>query len=115
MSFPSLLGRPLLIEHREATGVDQYGNEVFGVVATTTTHGYTEQTAAAEVIVDRHTYTADWLVVVPTGTRLGPHDRVKDDDMEDRTLEIMGPPTKAWNPRARAVHHVEARAVEVTG
>lgn len=112
MSLAGLLNQPLTIQRRGVVGTDEYGNDVLGTVSTPAAVGYVEQTAAKEITVGQETYTTDWLVVLPAGTAIDGSDRIVHDG---RLLEVIGSPHEAWNPRRRAVDHVEVRAREVTG
>ena len=107
-----MLTQTATVEHRSATSVDAYGNEVATTVSTTAVSAYVEQTAATEVIVDRETYVTDWLVVLPAGTVIDASDQIL---YGAHTLKVVGPPARPWSPRTRAEHHVECRCVEVVG
>lgn len=114
MAIAHLLKQPVTIQHVTITGTDALGNEVQGVDSDQNidTLGYVEQTAAAEVTVDRQTYTTDWLVILPSDVTVGARDRIVSGAV---TLEIVGPPSEAWNPIAGAVDHIECRCRYVTG
>ena len=115
MSIARLLTQPLTIHHRGPTDpptTDKYGNEIIVETGTEPVNGYVEQTEAQEGTVDRETYITDWLVVLPADAALSGRDWVS---YGGRTLEIVGPPAKPWNPRRRSVSHIEARGQEVVG
>lgn len=112
MTFAALLNQPITVERRGVTGTDAYRSEVLGTVTTYTTVGYLEQTAAVEVIVDRETYTSEWLLVLPSGSFIDANDRVVYGGV---TYEVIGPPHRVWNPRIASEHHVEARLKATSG
>lgn len=114
MAIAHLLKQPVTIQHVASSGTDALGNEVTDVDPDDNidTFGYVEQTAAAEITVDRQTYTSDWLVILPAGVTVGARDRIVSGDI---TLEVIGPPAEAWNAIAGAVDHIECRCRYVTG
>lgn len=112
MSLRSLTNQALTIQRRGTVALDQYNNEVPGTEATVTARGYAEQTAATEIIVDRQTYLTDWLVVIYGTPAISASDRIT---VDGHTLQVVGEPERAWNPRTRKTSHVEARCTEVTG
>lgn len=112
MTFAGMLNQPLTVHLRGVTGTDQYNNEVVGTTSSYPVEGYLEQTAATEVIVDRQTYTSDWLLVLPAGSALTAWSQVAHGS---DTFEVIGPPSRPWNPRTRSEHHVEARLKATSG
>lgn len=112
MSITSLLNQTVTIQRRSATGTDDYGNEVPGTTSSVTTVGYVEQAVAEEITVDRETYVTDWRVFLPAGTAIDGSDRVVHGA---KVFEVVGSPHEVWNPRTQIIHHIEARAREVTG
>jgi hypothetical protein len=112
MTLRTLLKQPLTIQRRSGTTTDPYGNEVPTTTTTIATTGYLEQTQATEITVDRQTYTTDWRVVLPAGTAIDGSDRIVYGTL---TLEVIGKPHEAWNPRVGKVSHLELRCREVAG
>lgn len=112
MSLAALLNQPVIVQRRSATSTDEYGNEVDALTTSAAIGGYAEQTAAQELVVDRETYTTDWLVILPPGTAIDGSDRVV---VGGHTLEVVGQPHVAWNPRASQYQQVECRCREVSG
>jgi hypothetical protein len=113
MTLAGLLNQPLTIQRRGVVSTDpDYGNDVPGTTSTVATVGYVEQTVATEIIVDRETYVTDWLVVLPAGTAVDASDRIVHGS---KTLEVIGSPHEAWNPRRAMVSQVECRCRETAG
>lgn len=111
MSLTSLLTRPSTIVSVTASGTkDEYGNPAAGTPTRTATLCYLEpwRATAGEQDVDRATTSDDWLYVVPAGTTLTSIDHIEVDG-ETGTFEVVGEPAALWNPRKRAVSHIEAR------
>jgi len=112
VAIADLLKQTGTVQRRGKVGTDRYNNDVVGTISDYETSAYLEQTAAQEVLVDRETYTSDWLLVLPTGSPLDAWDRFVYGDL---TFEVVGPPHRVWNPRTASEHHVEARLQQVTG
>lgn len=109
---PHLLRQPLTIGRWGVTGQDGYGNDVYGVVSSSTVNGYLEQTDAREVTLNRQTYISDWLALLPAGTAIDSNDHIT---YAGATYEVIGPPNRCWNPRLAAEDHVECRLRSATG
>lgn len=112
MALTRLLDQALTIRRRQAGALDEHGNEVTETVSSTTVDGYLEQTAETELVVDRETYTSDWLCVLPASTDIDAGDQVV---FGGATFEVLGPPARRWNPRTAATSHVECRLRATTG
>lgn len=113
MSLASLFRQPVTVEHTSSTGIDNLGNEIPGVVSTTSTFGYAHQVDADEVTVDQRTYRVDWEVFLPRETVIDGGDSVLIPG--PIRLFVVGPPEQVRNPRTATYSHVRFKARSVTG
>lgn len=96
-----------------STGLaDRYGDATKVAGIPVATFGYLEQRTAVEVIVDRDTYSSEWVGFLPEGTVVGPADHLLFDGV---SYEVIGPPHRVWNPRTGGEHHVECQLRVVSG
>jgi hypothetical protein len=103
MSLANLLNQPLSLQRVTASTVDEYGNAVTGAYgAPVTVLGFLEQTASTEIQVDRDTIITEWQCFLPTGTVIGPLDRIS---YQGQTFEVIGSPASWWNPRTQVESH----------
>lgn len=112
MTLATLLNRTVTVQRRAVTDTDVYGNDTVELTSVAIVNGYIEQTDAAEVTIDRTTYTTTHLVMLDAGTDVRGGDRLVCDGV---SYEVIGPPDRPYNPRARATSHIECRARVVTG
>lgn len=107
-----LINLPVEVRSRGPSGTDDYGNEVPGTITTTETVAYVEQTESRELVVDRQTVTADWLVLLPAQIVIDASDHVV---VGLAILEVVGKPWRVINPRTRSESHIECRCRSVEG
>lgn len=97
---------------RARPGTDEWGNTVADWAAGDRVDlpARVQQASAGEDTYDRDQQEALFLVFLPPGADVTGHDRL---EWAGRVLELVGPPAAVAG--YRAVHHIEARAREVTG
>ena len=99
-----LMNQSVTVVSRSYSDVaDQYGNQV-PTETTTDMLVFLQQIAAAE----KGGYVPETtdLIVLPTGTVIDADDVIIDGN--GLRYEVIGPPTRVWNPRTHVEHHVEA-------
>jgi hypothetical protein len=111
VSLLGLMKQPVRLYHVEDTTIDPTtGNQVPTTGAGVEVDAYVEQTDSREILVDQTTYVADWLVLLPPGTRCDSGTQIA---YRGRLLEAVGPPWDAVNPRLQLDSHVEVRCRSV--
>jgi hypothetical protein len=119
MSIAHLLQRPVtIVRINPNSGTDDYGNPLPAVEERTDAVAYLEQTDAAEALVGGTTYSTDWFIALPAGTKLDAWDRVEVPDMivrdsstgedEVAVFEVVGYPDRTHRAAPDGEHHVEA-------
>jgi head-tail adaptor len=98
---------------RAGTTASRYGDDVkdWPTAERTTTKAWVAQRNRAENLDGREAQDRTFIVYLPASTDVTGLDRVEWDGL---TLEIVGPPRRAWSPKLRGEHHIEldARLVE---
>lgn len=91
---------------------DGYGNQVpdWAAAEALALPARVQQTSQSEDVADRDQQQAGYVVFLPAVADVTGSDRL---DWHGRILELTGPPAAV--AAYRTVHHVEARAREVTG
>lgn len=121
MSLQRLLRQPVTIHHVEVVDTDETGDDVLDEdIDPTEVLAYLGQGlggqslsfGGGEDLVNRETYTSDWILVVPPGTVIDANDTV---EFGDDTFQVIGPPNRVWNPRTNSEHHIEARLQAIEG
>ena len=113
MSLSNLLLQPLSLQRVAASTTDEYGNAVTGGYGSpVTVLGYLEQVSSTETQVDRDTIVTEWKCFLPTGTVIGPLDRIT---YNSQTFEVIGSPASWWNPRTQVESHFTVALRTVIG
>jgi len=111
MSLARLLNQPLTVQ-TVTTTLDDYGNAVPGPLgAPVAALGYLEQSTTTEYLAGRQATVTTWLAFLAAGTAIHPMDYI---NREGQTFQVSGEPWHVWNPRTKAVHHIECKLTEVT-
>lgn len=106
MSVDRLMVQPLTIVKVGGSTLDEYGNTVaaaYGSPIQTT--GYLEQRVSTEYLLDRDAIATNWVAYFPAGTNVSGLDRVQ---FGGQTFEVDGEPWQVFNPRLKAVSHLQA-------
>jgi len=113
MSLAKLLNQPLSLQRITASTTDPYGNVITGGFgAPVTVLGFLEQVSSTETQVDRDTTVTEWKCFLPTGTVIGPLDRIT---FQGQTFEVIGSPASWWNPRTQTESHFTVALRTVIG
>lgn len=110
MSLASLMSETVLWQKYAPGAQDAHGVAVPQWIENGEVPAYVEQTASQEILGERDTVAADWLVIIPAGVRIGAQDRLV---YRGRTLEVVGDPANFHKPGMD--HHIEIQARGVQG
>jgi hypothetical protein len=99
---------------RAGSTTSRYGDEIrdWSAAERTTVKGWVAQRDRSENVDGREAQDRTFIVYLPAGTDVTGLDRV---EALGLTLEVVGPPNRAWSPRLRGEHHVELDGRVVTG
>lgn len=112
MSVERLMVQPLTIQ-TVGSSTDIYGDQVpANVGSPVSVTGYLEQSSTTETLVDRDTVVTSWKAYLPAGTAINYLDFIT---FEGQKFQVNGAPWKVFNPRTRAVSHIELELVVVNG
>ena len=113
MSLARLFTQPLTVQAVSTSTLDAYGSVVPGIPAGAgvTVNGYLEQTATVEFLSGRETTVTTWKVYLPAGTSIHPMSYIS---YLGQTFQVDGEPWLVFNPRTKAVDHIECKLTEVT-
>jgi head-tail adaptor len=112
VSFAALLTYRVEVFTRQASDPedDEQGVTVETFVSSGEVPAWVEQLSADEVLRDRDTVLADWLVIVPIDTAVTAYDRILYGDV---ILQVSGHPAGAPTPRGD--HHLELKCLAIEG
>jgi hypothetical protein len=113
VSLTSLMVHDVTIVRAGST-TSRYGDTVrdWSTATETVTKGWVAQQDRSEDLDGREAQDRTFIVYLPASADVTGLDRVEWDGL---TLEIVGPPRRAWSPKLRGEHHVELDARLVTG
>ena len=113
MSFDRLLNQPLTVQTTSDATLDDYGSVIPGLPtgAPVPVLGYLEQTTTTEYVSGRQTTVTTWAAFLSAGTAITPMDYIA---REGQKFQVSGEPWHVYNPRTKAVHHIECKLTEVT-
>ena len=113
MSLARLMAQPLTVQAWGVVGLDTYGGEIMGAVgAPVAVSGYLEQTSTVEFLVNRDTTVTTWKAYLPAGTTITPQSYI---NFNAQKFQVDGEPWLVYNPRTKAVDHIECKLTVVTG
>ena len=113
MSLTSLMVHDVTIA-RAGTTESRYSDDVrdWSTATETVTKGWVAQQDRAEDVDGREAQDRTFIVYLPASADVTGLDRI---EWEGLTLEVVGPPRRAWSPKLRGEHHVELTCRLVTG
>ena len=113
MSILALMNQPLTVQTVAGTTTDVYGNSVpTPVGAPVAAVGYLEMKDSVETVLNRDTVVSKWTVAFPATTVIGPLDYV---NFNAQKFQVDGEPWRVYNPRTKAVSHIQCKLIVVTG
>lgn len=112
MSLLRLMNQPLTVQTVGGTSTDEYGNEVTGAIGDPVpVSGFLEQKDTTEYINGRETTVTRWTAILPATADIHPMDYI---NFESQKFQVDGEPDHKWNPRVRAVSHIECKLTVAT-
>ena len=113
MSLSRLMSQPLTVQSVGPATQDVYGTWIPGPLgAQVAVSGYLEQTSTVEFLVNRDTTVTTWKAYLPAGTVITPQSYI---NLNAQVFQVDGAPWQVWNPRTKAVDHIECKLTVVTG
>jgi hypothetical protein len=113
MSLSRLMTQPLTVQAMGAVGYDIYGSEIPGAVgAPVAVNGYLEQSTTVEVVLNRDTTVTTWKAYLPASVVITPLSII---NFQAQVFQVDGEPWDVWNPRTKAVDHIECKLIVVKG
>jgi len=113
VTLSRLMNQPLTVQAMGGTTTDVYGDQVPGALGDpVAVLGYLEQVTTAEHLADRDTVVSSWQAFLPASTVIGHMDYIT---FQSQKFQVDGEPHQVWNPRTRAVVHIECKLVVVGG
>ena len=113
MSLARLMSQPLTVQAVGPATQDTYGDWIPGALgAPVSVLGYLEQEASVELLVNRDTTITTWKAFLPASTVITPLSYI---NFQAQRFQVDGEPHDVWNPRTKAVDHIECKLVVVSG
>ncbi len=113
MSLARLMSQPLTVQAMGSTTQDAYGDWIPGAVgAPVAVSGYLEQSSSVEFVLNRDTTVTTWKAYLPAATVITPLSLV---NFQAQVFQVDGEPWDVWNPRTKAVDHIECKLIVVAG
>jgi len=95
------------------TTQDVYGDWIPGAVgAPVAVNGYLEQSTTVEDVLNRDTTVTTWKAFLPASTVITPLSLV---NFQAQVFQVDGAPWQVFNPRTKAIDHIECKLIVVTG
>jgi len=95
------------------TTQDVYGDWIPGAVgAPVAVSGYLEQSTTVEFVLNRDTTVTTWKAFLPASVAITPLSLV---NFQAQVFQVDGAPWFVYNPRTKAVDHIECKLVVVSG
>ena len=124
MSLARLMSQPLTVQAMGPTTQDAYGDWIPGAVGDpVAVSGYLEQSTTVEFVLNRDTTVTTWKASLPT-TRFDEGSQtwvpliitpLSEINFNAQKFQVDGLPWHAFNPRTKAVDHIECKLIVVTG
>jgi hypothetical protein len=90
-----------------------YGDWIPGAVgAPVAVSGYLEQATSVEFVLNRDTTVTTWKAYLPAATVITPLSLV---NFQAQVFQVDGEPWFVYNPRTKAVDHIECKLTVVAG
>lgn len=124
MSLSRLMTQPLTVQAMGPTSLDPYGTAIPGPLgAPVAVSGYLEQLSSVEFLLNRDTTVTKWEAWLPTmrwdsGSQtwvplvVTPLSVI---NYMAQVFQVDGAPWNVFNPRTRAVSHIQCKLIVVTG
>jgi len=113
MSLSRLMSQPLTVQAWGVVGLDTYGGEIMGAVsAPVAVSGYLEQSTSVEFVLNRDTTVTTWKAFLPASVAITPLSLV---NFASQVFQVDGAPWFVYNPRTKAVDHIECKLIVVSG
>lgn len=104
MSYGRLLTQPLVLQRRNGSTRDEYGNAVLGAYGDPINlFGYLEQKKSDEFLVDRDTVVSTHHAFLPADAEIGYLDIIL---FQGQKYEVHGAPKHHFNPRTKQVEAI---------
>lgn len=112
MTIQKLMSQPLTVQAVGGTTLDAYGNSVPGPVgAPVAEFGFLEQKDTVEYLLNRDTVVSKWKAFLfPTSTVT----ELAYINFGGQQFQVDGAPWHVFNPRAKAVSHIECKLIVVS-
>lgn len=112
MSLARLLNQPLTIQTMGVATKDIYGNTIQAPAGVPVAGvGLLDQKDTIEYVNGRDTVVTKWKCFLPASTLIGKLDYI---NFGGQKFQVDGEPYQVYNPRLRAVSHIECKLIEVT-
>lgn len=112
MSIAALLTQPLQVQAVGGSGTDEYGNATPGAVGDPVTEfGFLEQKDTTEYLDGRQTVVSRWTMFLPANSTVTATGFIA---YGEQRFQVDGEPWHVYNPRTRAVDHIEAKLTVVS-
>ena len=113
MSIARLMSQPLTVQAMGPTTQDAYGDWIPGAVgAPVAVSGYLEQSTSVEFVLNRDTTVTTWKAYLPASAAITPLSLV---NFDGQVFQVDGQPWSVWNPRTKAVDHIECKLIVISG
>ena len=113
MTLARLMSQPLTVQAMGPATQDIYGDWTPGALgAPVAVKGYLEQTQSVELVLNRDTTITKWVAFLPATTAITPLSVV---NFQAQVFQVDGAPWQVYNPRTKAVDHIECKLVVVSG
>ena len=113
MSLARLMSQPLTVQAMGPTTQDVYGDWIPGAVgAPVAALGYLEQSTTVEFVLNRDTTVTTWKAYLPASVAITPLSII---NFQAQVFQVDGEPWDVWNPRTKAVDHIECKLIVVAG
>ena len=111
MSVRSLMNQPLVVSPVGGTATDVYGNWVASDLGSFAEQGYLEQKDTIEYLDDRQTVVSRWTAYLRPESAVTALAHIS---FNSQTFQVDGEPWHVYNPRTKAVDHIECKLTAVT-
>ena len=113
MSLARLMSQPLTVQAMGPTTQDVYGDWIPGAVgAPVAVSGYLEQSTSVEFVLNRDTTVTTWKAYLPASVAITPLSLV---NFQAQVFQVDGEPWQVFNPRTKAVSHIECKLIVISG
>jgi len=113
VSLARLMSQPLTVQAMGPTTQDAYGDWIPGAVgAPVAVSGYLEQSTSVEFTLSRDTTVTTWKAFLPANVAITPLSLI---NFQAQVFQVDGAPWQVYNPRTKAVDHIECKLVVVNG